>query len=127
MLDKYASTIENPIKKPIVESVEKLKNQLHSLTSNIKIVVSIRDQITFMRIEMAPRRASDVVAVKKTKTIKSRTPKKTDNYDGLRVRGIKEKKAKSRRQRCEHDAKEVKDILVFLNIDSRSTPNTTVG
>ena len=92
MLDKYASTIENLNKKPIVESFEKLKNQLHSLTSNINIVVSIRDQIIFLRIKMAPRRASDFVAIKTTKTIEFRTPKKTDNYDGLRVRGIKEKK-----------------------------------
>ena len=117
MLDKLASTRENNDIKPIVESVEEVKNQLQSLTSNISNVKGIKDQITSLRTEMAPRPDSELTTSRTTKTSEPKTQKKKENYDGLRVRGIAESKAKSPRERYEHDVKEVKSILEFLKID----------
>ena len=116
-LDKLASTRENNDIKPIVESVEEVKNQLQSLTSNIGNVEGIKDQITSLRTEMAPRPDSELTTSRTTKTSEPKTQKKKENYDGLRVRGIAESKAKSPRERYEHDVKEVKSILELLKID----------
>ena len=116
----FASTRENLRIKPIVESVEEVKNQLHPMTTNIGIFDGIRDQITSLTTEMASRTASNVVAIETTRTTESRTLKKKDNYDALRVRGIKESKAKSSRQRYEHDLKEVKTFWISYTSTTRS-------
>ena len=79
MLDKLASTRENNDIKPIVESVEEVKNQLQSLTSNISNVEGKKDQITSLRTEMAPRPDSELTTSRTTKTSEPKTQKKKEN------------------------------------------------